>query len=352
MKRYIFSLAALFAAGALTFTACDNYDRTEVDYAIFVNQQSVTMFVGEQTQLVASPADGGTFNWYTDDAEIATVENGLVTAVGEGATTIYAERDGMTFYVDVTVQNKIVLTDIKLNSYDLQLTIGSTFEMSVEMVPIDANDVSLSDFEWWSDDEAVARVNLAGEITGVGEGSTTVHYRKGTIEKTVSVYVSTTLPFNGPHILSAEAPLELWFRDFDMGGKNVAFFDNSSGNSGGSTYRSDGGDTNSADVDIEGAGNIGYTASGEWLLYTVDVQDAGTYSVVVSASGNDGTCYVEVDGVNVTGDLTLNATPGGWGDYQPNAPFELELTEGMHKIKFYMSNAAYNINFWTFTYKE
>ena len=118
MKRYIFSLAALFAAGALTFTACDNYDRTEVDYAIFVNQQSVTMFVGEQTQLVASPADGGTFNWYTDDAEIATVENGLVTAVGEGATTIYAERDGMTFYVDVTVQNKIVLTDIKLNSYD------------------------------------------------------------------------------------------------------------------------------------------------------------------------------------------------------------------------------------------
>ena len=352
MKRYIYNLAALFIAGALALTGCDSYDRTEVEYAIYVNQKSVTLFVGEQVQLIASPDDGGTYNWFTDDTEIATVENGLVTGVGEGSTTVYAERDGMNFYVDVTVQEKIPLMDINLNTYDVQLTIGSTIEMTVEMVPIEANDVDLSDFDWWSDDEKVARVNLAGEITGVGEGSTTIHYRKGTIEKTVSVYVSTTLPFNGPHILSAGAPLELWFRDFDMGGKNVAFYDNSSGNSGGSTYRSDGGDTNSGDVDIEGAGNIGYTATGEWLLYTVEVQDAGTYTVVINASGSGGTCYVEVDGVNVTGDLTINATPGGWGDYQPNAPFELELTEGMHKIKFYMSNAAYNINYLTFTYKE
>ena len=69
---------ALCAVGALAFTACDNYDRTEVDYAIFVNQQSVTMFVGEQTQLVASPADGGTFNWYTDQVQFHYELNGKV----------------------------------------------------------------------------------------------------------------------------------------------------------------------------------------------------------------------------------------------------------------------------------
>ena len=340
MKRYICNLATLFVAGVLTFAGCDNYDRTEVDYAIFVNRQSVTLFVGEQTQLVASPDDGGTFSWYTDDPEVATVENGLITAVGAGSTDIIAERDGLSFRVEVTVQEKVVLTDIKLDTYDLSITIGSTKEMTVEMVPIDA---------WWSDDESVARVNHAGEITGIGEGSTTIHYRKGTIVKDVSVYVSTTLPFNGPHILSAAAPLELWFRDFDMGGKNVAYYDNTSGNSGGSTYRSDGGDTNSPDVDIEGAGNLGYTASGEWLLYTLEIQDAGTYSIQISGAGNGGTFYLELDGEKITNDISLNST-SGWGDYRLNTPFEVEFPEGKHKLKFYMSNAAYNINYWTFTF--
>ena len=349
MKRYISNLAALFVAGSLTFAGCDDFDRTEVDYSIFVNQQSVTLFVGEQTQLVASPNDGGSYQWYTDDPEVATVEGGLVTGVGPGSTDVIAERDGMTFRVEITVQEKIVLTDIHLNTYDLAITVGSTTEMTVEMVPLDANDVPLSDFEWWSDDETVARVNLAGEITGVGEGSTMIHYRKGTIVKDVSVYVSTTLPFNGPHIVSADAPLELWFRDFDMGGKNVAFFDNSTGNSGGSTYRADGGDTNSGDVDVEGAGNIGYTASGEWLLFTIDVQDAGTYSVQVNASGNGGTFHVELDGEVITEELSIAAT-GGWGNYTDHTPFEIELPEGKHKIKFYMTNAAYNIKYWTFTY--
>ena len=97
-------MATLFVAGVLTFAGCDNYDRTEVDYAIFVNRQSVTLFVGEQTQLVASPDDGGTFSWYTDDPEVATVEAGLITAVGAGSTDIIAERDGMSFRVEVTVQ--------------------------------------------------------------------------------------------------------------------------------------------------------------------------------------------------------------------------------------------------------
>lgn len=349
MKRYISNLAALFVAGALTFAGCDDFDRTEVEYSIFVNQQSVTLFIGEQTQLVASPNDGGSYQWYTDDPEVATVEGGLVTGVGPGSTDVIAERDGMTFRVEVTVQEKIKLTDINLNAYDLEITVGSTTEMTVEMVPLEANDVALSDFDWWSDDETVARVNLSGEITGVGEGSTTVHYRKGTIVKDVSVYVSTTLPFNGPHILSAEAPLELWFRDFDMGGKNVAYFDNSTGNSSGSTYRVDGGDSNSPDVDIEGAGNIGYTASGEWLLFTIEVQDPGTYSVSVNASGNGGTFHVDLNGETITGELPIAST-GGWGTYMDNEPFEIELPEGKHKIKFFMTKAAYNIKYWTFTY--
>ena len=59
--------------------------------------------VGEQVQLNLNTAKYrasqaiGTVNYYTDNADIATVdENGIVTAVGEGYTTIYATESTYT----------------------------------------------------------------------------------------------------------------------------------------------------------------------------------------------------------------------------------------------------------------
>ena len=88
-------------------------------------------------------------------------------------------------------------------------------------------------------------------------------------------------------------------------------------NQGKSNYRNDNGDNNSNGVDIEGSSNIGYTASGEWLVYTVDVQDSGIYSLDLCVSGSGGTMHYEVDGVNATGTISIKST-SGWGDYQYN----------------------------------
>jgi len=71
---------------------------------------------------------------------------------------------------------------------------------------------------------------------------------------------------------------------FDNGGEGVAYHDTTPGNTGGQ-FRS-------TDVDIanssEGGFLIGWTASGEWLNYTVNVATAGTYTVQLRVASPGG----------------------------------------------------------------
>lgn len=85
-----------------------------------------------------------------------------------------------------------------------------------------------------------------------------------------SAYKTTTLPGT----LQAE--------NFDKGGEGVSYHDSDSQDEGGANYRSDNGG-----VDIvtgNGGYAIGYTSSGEWLEYTVDVQEEGMYEFTAYAS--------------------------------------------------------------------
>ena len=108
---------------------------------------------------------------------------------------------------------------------------------------------------------------------------------------------------------SAKAlPGTIQAEDFDAGANGTAYWDSTSGNSGGQ-YRS-------TDVDIEacteGGYNVGWISAGEWLAYTVNVASAGTYSFefrVASPSG--GTMHLEFNGEDKTGAIGVPAT-GGW----------------------------------------
>lgn len=256
----------LFSLPLFVATSCDNFERTEVEYTITVNHNSVTLFEGETKQLSASPSDGGAYAWKSLDETIATVDgSGLVTAVGHGVTSVICSRDDMSFEVEIIVNEKVELEDVKLRcDAILELAVDATQTIAVEVFPAEANDVPLDDFDWWSDDETVARVSDAGVIKGIGIGETTIHYRRGDIFKEITVVVDTSFPLikGQPFVVKADGPSELWFRDFDRGGKNIAFYDTGGGS--GNTYRADMGDFTSSMVTIEGGGNLGYLDNGEW----------------------------------------------------------------------------------------
>jgi endo-1,4-beta-xylanase len=349
----------LFILTIVFITSCDKYERAEVRNEIYVNKNEITLSVGQSDSLVVSPTKGD-YLWYSENDEIATVNSsGVITALSPGNTNVIVEQKHAKFTIKVSVLQKVPLTDIALTAtkllgnYTISLIPGATQRILSSTIPGNANDFLRSDYLWWSDNDSIAHVYNDGTILAVNEGSTLVHHRRGTISKDIYVYVSKTSPFKGPHIISKTAPLELSFLNFDYGGPEISWHDATPENQGKSNYRNDNGDNNSNGVDIEGSSNIGYTASGEWLVYTVDVQDSGIYSLDLCVSGSGGTMHYEVDGVNATGTISIKST-SGWGDYQYNttSPKDLRLTAGRHKIKVVFGNAAFNIRSMRFTYVD
>jgi probable HAF family extracellular repeat protein len=102
--------------------------------------------------------------------------------------------------------------------------------------------------------------------------------------------------------------------DFDEGGQDIAYHDDTIGNYGG-YYRGD-----HVDVELTGdAGggyNVGWMAAGEWLNYTVNIAAAGTYTLTarVAADGPGGTFHVEFGGADKTGAMAI-ADTGGWQNW-------------------------------------
>lgn len=99
---------------------------------------------------------------------------------------------------------------------------------------------------------------------------------------------------------------------FDEGGQGIAYSDTTAGNSGGRLRPTDV-DIQST-VDAGGGYNVGWIKPGEWLTYSVNVAQSRDYvvSARVASSGAGGTFHIEVDGVDVTGPLTIPNT----GSYQ------------------------------------
>lgn len=132
-------------------------------------------------------------------------------------------------------------------------------------------------------------------------------------------YTGTALPV--PGTIQAE--------DFDNGGEGVAYHDTSTANEGG-FYRSTG-----VDVTSTYAGpNVGWTQVGEWLEYTVSVAATSTYKFEVFAATpmSTGNVHIEIDGVNVTGNMPIPNT-GGWGNYGASSKSGVLLTAGTHVMR-------------------
>ena len=84
-------------------------------------------------------------------------------------------------------------------------------------------------------------------------------------------------PFPGPDAPVLAETLTVEAENFDAGGQGISWNDNP-GRDGASALRGD------TDVELVGAQNdIGYILAGEWVEYTIDVAQAGTYALSLNA---------------------------------------------------------------------
>lgn len=175
-------------------------------------------------------------------------------------------------------------------------------------------------------------------------------------------FVTLANPFNGTIVGSnplqviilddeclfapASAPGHIEAEDFACGGKGVAYHDSTPGNGGTSDYRF------AEDVDVwdNAAAShthyVGGTAAGEWLAYTVTVAQAGRYDLSIAAAALQPTqVRLTVDGVDVTGVLTLPATGGMTTFVEYAAAAGIQLSVGTHQIRFFIVTGGTNLDY-------
>src|SRR3984957_4316918 len=147
----------------------------------------------------------------------------------------------------------------------------------------------------------------------------------------------------------APIPGTVQAENYDTGGQGVAY-NVLSINGSGNSYRSDG-------VDLEGTGDtgggydLGWTASGQWFRYTVNVATAGTYTVTFRVAAlnavTDALHISNSAGTNLTGSVNVPAT-GAWQTYT-NVTVAVTLPAGQQTLTINQDNAGWNINYVMFT---
>ena len=134
--------------------------------------------------------------------------------------------------------------------------------------------------------------------------------------------------------------------NYDEGGQDVAYNDADADQIGTAVRPGDG-------VDIVGNGDaIGWIDDGEWVEYTLNIAQDGTYdlsflsalgdgsgsqrSITASFTKGDGTPYASSGAVVI-------APTGGWGDYQPTDPTQVALEAGEQVMRLTFNGGSQDL---------
>lgn len=160
--------------------------------SVLLSQSSVTMKINDIVTLkeTVNPnnATDKSVIWSSDNTRTATVNNGVVTAVGEGSATITVKTsNGKTAYCYVTVLGYPTRITIQ-GSSNLSMKVKDTKKLTYTAMPSDTSKYTV---EWSSSDSKVVTVDSNGNITAVGAGKAdiTVKIKENDVSAKVTVTV-------------------------------------------------------------------------------------------------------------------------------------------------------------------
>ena len=159
-------------------------------------------------------------------------------------------------------------------------------------------------------------------------------------------------PFHGTPIV---LPGKLEAEDFDIGENSIAYSDSDPDNNHGFSenntfYRDEVG------IDIDKNGNgfvVGWTNSGEWMDYTVDVTEEQLmiWTATVSSGTTRSGFQMYLDGNDLTGTIEVPQTGNNnWNTYVDiKGRTKFALPAGTHKLRIAITGSSCNIDCITFT---
>lgn len=140
--------------------------------SVTLNQSTLKLYPGSKATLIATmlPSNAAdTLVWSSDNEAVATVKNGVVTAITDGTAviTVTASPSGLTASCTVTVAGPA--DAVTLDKETLHLYQNGSAQLVATMTPANTTDT----ISWSSSDEAVASVK-DGLVSAVGEGTATI----------------------------------------------------------------------------------------------------------------------------------------------------------------------------------
>ena len=249
-----------------------------------------------------------------------------------------------------------LLGDNPVQQVDLSIAAAVTVESEPGKVEISIskeND-AINRVDIYADGEKIASDQMSYVWEDVAQGDHTIwavgydnQNKEYTTQKIKINILKPQTPFNGT---PAKIPGRIEAEEFDYGGEGNAYHDEDEQNH-------NGGDRNEG-VDMSNTA-IGYTQTGEWIEYTVEVEKEGEYvvesSVASGSSGSAFTLYLDNTFI-IPGD---DGTPGGFvkvpntGDWSTFTTVETKLnklTKGVHVLKLEITGDWVDLDYMDFKF--
>lgn len=149
----------------------------------------------------------------------------------------------------------------------------------------------------------------------------------------------------------APVPGRIDIEHYDIACAGVSYYDIDGANRGGE-LRSDAVDIQET-TDQGGGYNVGWTETGEWTEYTINVDHTGKYELDIRAASDNASGAVSfmIDDQPLIGNLNIDGT-GGWQVWETTTSGEFELTAGEHILRMTIEEGGLNLNYIDFKFLD
>ena len=161
--------------------------------SVTLDSSSMTLVEGESQKLTATVSPSNAENkeviWTSSNSSVASVKDGLVTAikVGEATITVKTDDGGKTAACKVTVNAKVYpVESVSLDRTSVELTEGDEITLNATVKPDNATNKNVT---WSSSDESVVKV-IDGKVTALIPGSAVITVKTEDGSKTATCEVT------------------------------------------------------------------------------------------------------------------------------------------------------------------
>lgn len=138
--------------------------------SISLGKEKVTLYCGDtvtvETKILPEDNTNGAVIWTIDNEKVATVKDGVITALSQGTAVITAKTQDSGKTATCTVTVKKHTDGIKISSTNETLYVGKSVTLKAEVSPADATEKGVV---WTSSDTVVATVK-DGKVTALRSG--------------------------------------------------------------------------------------------------------------------------------------------------------------------------------------